>query len=219
MHRILKFTVAIGGAQINFANRKAQTVANVLRGSPASATTFIQAQSNVSDWQRVVLTAGGSSLRPRLSECRPEEMCASPSAARWDKSSGPTKSPYCTENFVANGAAHKILIALTGFDLTQVDHQPLRVKRIFLSGEMFIKIWITLPECSEVAVVDARVSIIVCLIDCVSSPGQAITIGKFYWPPPACCLKSSIPDGAQASLHVPFGFQCQASPASSVRRR
>src|SRR5262249_5832944 len=66
------------------------------------------------------------------------------------------------------------------FRLAEVDHHPLRVNRIFLAGEMLIEVGITLPKCLQVAVIYARVAIVVSLIDRVAAARQTISVTSFY---------------------------------------
>ena len=58
----------------------------------------------------------------------------------------------------------------------QIDHCPLQMGVFGLAGEMRIEIWITFPKRIAIAVSDARVTIIICLIDGVSAPRQPIAI-------------------------------------------
>ena len=60
--------------------------------------------------------------------------------------------------------------------LIEINHEPLRPARIFFTGEMFVEIRIALPECCRIAIVDARVAIVICLIDGVAAPRQTITV-------------------------------------------
>jgi hypothetical protein len=62
---------------------------------------------------------------------------------------------------------------------TEIDHDPLWVERILFAGEVFVQVGITLPESLRATVVDARVPVVVGLVDGVAASGQPVAVRNF----------------------------------------
>ena len=62
------------------------------------------------------------------------------------------------------------------FGRAQIDHDPLRMRVVGFAGEVRIQVWITFPKRIFVAIRDSGVTIIVRLIDRISTPRQTIAV-------------------------------------------
>src|SRR5690348_15270053 len=63
----------------------------------------------------------------------------------------------------------------------EIDDDPLWMRVFGLAGEMRVQIRIAFPKRFIVAIGNSRITIVVCLVDCVSAPRQAIAIRQINW--------------------------------------
>src|SRR5439155_23401401 len=63
----------------------------------------------------------------------------------------------------------------------EIDHHPLRIDRVALFGEVLVEIRIAFPKRLSIAVVDARVTVVVRLIDGVATSRQPVAITDVNW--------------------------------------
>src|SRR6266480_87379 len=63
----------------------------------------------------------------------------------------------------------------------EIDHDPLGIERVSLLRKMFVQIRITFPKTFVVAIINARIAVIVCLIDRIASSRQAVAVANIDW--------------------------------------
>src|SRR2546427_4538179 len=104
----------------------------------------------------------------------------------------------------------------------QVDHDPLRMQRIFFAGEVLVEIRIALPKTGRVAIINSRVTIIVRLVDGVAASRQTIAVAhsdRRAGLPVRCPIALTARRIAPASLWIPMPrLTCQLGSQSIGQR-
>src|SRR5258707_634086 len=62
----------------------------------------------------------------------------------------------------------------------EINNDPLLVQAVVVAGEMLVKIRIALPERVGIAIIEARVAVIFCLVDSAATTGKVVTMGDQY---------------------------------------
>src|SRR6266576_155179 len=173
---IVEMIAIIEISEFDLANRKPESVANVVRGSPAGSRTEGHHDSH---------ELNASRAPGELDEFIPTVCVIYISLREWMplvvivrvQMHRIVSRPVFDPELPGVRGAPVNSNCVDRFRCAEIDHHPLRMRIFGFTGEMRIEVGIAFPKRILIAVGDSRITVIVCLIDGVSAPRQTLAVG------------------------------------------